>query len=44
MRLVEDLQDADTMDAGMVDAFIAEGASIAPLLTGVLCAWAQDPG
>jgi hypothetical protein len=42
LRLVEDLEAADVMDAAMVDAFIAEGPSIAPLLTGVLRAWAQD--
>ncbi len=30
------------MDAPMVDAFIAEGEKLAPLLTGVLRAWAQD--
>ena len=30
------------MDAATVDAFIAEGEKIVPLLTGVLRAWAQD--
>ncbi len=41
-RLIEDLLDASDMDAEAVDAFIAEGAKIAPLLTGILRAWAED--
>ncbi len=41
-RLIEDLLDGSDMDAGTVDAFIAEGEKIAPLLTGVVRAWAQD--
>ena len=42
LRLIEDLQTADQMDAAMVDTFLAEGPAIAPLLTGVLRAWAQE--
>ena len=41
-RLIENLLDASDIDAETVDAFIAEGEKIAPLLTGVLRAWAQD--
>jgi hypothetical protein len=41
-RLIDDLLETDVMDAEMVDTFIAEGERIAPLLTGILRAWAQD--
>jgi SEC-C motif len=41
-RLIEDMLGTTVMDAGMVDSFIAEGERIAPLLTGVVRAWAQD--
>ncbi|MGA2267201.1 MAG: SEC-C domain-containing protein [Bryobacteraceae bacterium] len=41
-RLVHQLQEAEDLDAQLVDALVREGASIAPLLVGVLRGWAQD--
>jgi hypothetical protein len=41
-RLIHQLQEAEDMDAQLVDALIQEGESIVPLLVGVLRGWAQD--
>jgi hypothetical protein len=41
LRLIEQLQEGD-LNAATIDAIIAEGPAIVPLLVGVLRAWAQD--
>jgi hypothetical protein len=40
-RLIHQLQDAEELDAQLVDALLQEGESIVPLLVGVLRSWAQ---
>ncbi|MGB7721091.1 MAG: hypothetical protein WBL65_14390 [Bryobacteraceae bacterium] len=40
-RLIHQLQDAEDLDAQLVDALVQEGESIVPLLVGVLRGWAQ---
>ena len=41
-RLIHQLQEAEDLDAHLVDALVQEGESIAPLLVGVLRGWAQS--
>jgi hypothetical protein len=41
-RLIHQLQDAEDVDAQLVDALVQEGESIVPLLVGVLRGWAQS--
>jgi hypothetical protein len=41
-RLIHQLQDAEDLDAPLVDALVQEGESIVPLLVGVLRGWAQN--
>ena len=41
-RLIHQLQEADDLDAHLVDALVQEGESIVPLLVGVLRGWAQS--
>jgi hypothetical protein len=40
-RLIHQLQDAEDLDAQLVDPLVQEGESIVPLLIGVLRGWAQ---
>lgn len=42
LRLIEQMQSEGALEAETVDAIIAEGAAMVPLLVGVLRAWAQD--
>ena len=42
LRLVHQVQETEYLEAGQVDAMVQEGASIVPLLAGVLRGWAQD--
>jgi tetratricopeptide (TPR) repeat protein len=42
LRLIEEMLADGELDSGTVDAMIAEGPSIVPLLVGVMRAWAQD--
>jgi hypothetical protein len=42
LRLIEQMQDEVELKPRTVDAIIAEGPAIVPLLVGVLRAWAQD--
>jgi hypothetical protein len=41
-RLIHQLQDAEDVDAQLVDTLVQEGESIVPLLVGVLRGWAQS--
>ncbi len=41
-RLIHQLQVGDCIDRQLVDALVQEGASIVPLLTGVVRGWVQD--
>jgi hypothetical protein len=41
-RLIHQLQEAEDLDAQLVDALVQEGESIVPLLAGVLRGWAQS--
>jgi hypothetical protein len=40
-RLIQQLQEAEDLDAQLVDALVQEGESIVPLLVGALRGWAQ---
>jgi hypothetical protein len=42
LRLIGQMQEERELDAETVDAIIAEGQTIGPLLVGVMRAWAQD--
>jgi hypothetical protein len=41
-RLIHQLQEAEDLDAQLVDALVQAGESIVPLLVGVLRGWAQN--
>jgi hypothetical protein len=41
-RLIHQLQEAEDLDAQLVDTLVQEGESLVPLLVGVLRGWAQN--
>ncbi|HEY2125498.1 MAG TPA: SEC-C metal-binding domain-containing protein, partial [Chthoniobacterales bacterium] len=42
LRLIQQLLESENLDRSTVDAIVAEGPSLAPLLVGVLRDWAQE--